>query len=56
MRDGQIVESRGRQGGGWKVYTSVHDGRKYVKSDEVIKSERARAQMERLRAVIKERG
>lgn len=35
-----------------RVRTSVHDGRKYVKSGELVESDKARGQMDRLREII----
>lgn len=38
-----------------RVRTSVHDGRKYVKSGELVESDKARGQMDRLREIIRNR-
>lgn len=38
---------------GVRVRTSVPDGRKYVVSDELIRSEKAKKQMEQLRRSLK---
>ena len=38
---------------GVRVRTSAHDGRKYVDSDELIRSKKARKQMEQLRRSLK---
>ena len=37
---------------GVRVHTSVPDGRKYVKSNELIRSDKAKKQMSRLRKII----
>jgi hypothetical protein len=38
--------------GGVRVRTSVPDGRKYVKSDELIRSNKAKKQRDQLRKLI----
>ena len=51
-----VSQPSGRGGrapkGGTHVRTSVRDGRKYVNSDELIKREKVRKQMERLQEIF----
>ena len=37
------------------VRTSVYDGRKYVKSDELIKSKKVQEQIEKLQKIVESR-